>query len=203
MSALGLLLVSFVLAAFVIRHREPVDHLIRTIGPAAYPLAIALFALVASAPFSVTDFLAVMNGSIFGPFWGSVVNAIGLVCAAFLGYAINRRASHLLDLDSALERVPAWVKRFRVGSPSFLIAVRILPGIGGTLATSVAAAFRVPVWIHVVTMCAVAVPICTLLAVFGDRMTLWIHETEQHARAYYEHHHFRFHRRPPHPTSSP
>lgn len=199
-SALGLLVVSFVLAYLVIRNQPHVEHFLRSIGPGEYPLAVAIFALVASAPFSVTDALAIMNGAIFGPLWGSVVNAIGLVIAALLGYWINRRASHLLDLDDALKKLPAWVKRFPIGSPMFLLAVRVIPGLGGTVATATAATFKVPVWVHVWTMCAIAIPLCTLLAIFGDGVTVAIHNYEHRmhlielrARVYYEHHHPHLH----------
>jgi uncharacterized membrane protein YdjX (TVP38/TMEM64 family) len=88
-----LLVASFALAYLVIRYQPMVEHKIRAIGPLAYPLAIAVFALVASAPFSVTDALAVMNGAIFGPFGGSLVDAVGLVLAAMLGYSIFMRIS--------------------------------------------------------------------------------------------------------------
>ncbi|MBV8583236.1 MAG: hypothetical protein JO241_04500, partial [Candidatus Eremiobacteraeota bacterium] len=64
---MGLLAVSFLLAFLVIRYQPRVEHEIRTIGFMAIPLAIAVFALVASAPFSVTDALAIMDGAIFGP----------------------------------------------------------------------------------------------------------------------------------------
>ncbi|MBV8155074.1 MAG: hypothetical protein JO029_12430 [Candidatus Eremiobacteraeota bacterium] len=206
-AALGLLAVSFLLAFLVIRYQPRVEHEIRTIGFMAIPLAIAVFALVASAPFSVTDALAIMDGAIFGPVEGSIVNAIGLVFAAMLGYWINVRASHLLDLHEYLARLPPWVKRFPVGSPAFLLAVRVIPGFGGTVATATAAAFRVPVWVHVWTMCAIAVPICTLLAVFGDRLTVFIHSTEWRAQHYCETHHcpqFHFRRfRRETPTPSP
>jgi len=155
--------------------------MLSTIGPLAYPLAVVIFAAVASAPFSVTDALAIMNGVIFGPLWGSVVNAIGLVLAALVGYAIARRTSHLLELDRNIERLPAWVRRYKVGSPAFLLTVRIIPGLGGTIATQVAAAFRIPIFVHVWTMCAIAIPICTLLAIFGDRLAGALH-------AYYQLH---------------
>lgn len=199
LAGIGLLAVSFALAAFVIRYQPYIEHLIRSIGPAvALPLATAIFALVASAPFSVTDALAIMNGAIFGPFWGSIINAVGIVVAAAIGYWINRRASHLLDLDAALARLPAWVKRFKVGSPMFLIAVRIIPGFGGTVATASAAAFRVPIWIHIATMSVVAIPLCTILAIFGDTATAAIHRYETRAHMYIIHHrpHWRWHRRP-------
>lgn len=169
-------LTSFFLAVFVIRYKTQVEALLSSIGPfVAYPLAILLFTVVASAPFSVTDALAIMNGVLFGPLWGSVVNAIGLVFAAMLGYLIARRTSHLLDLHNNIDRLPPWIKRYKVGSPAFLITLRIIPGLGGTLATQVAAAYKIPMFVHVWTMCAIAIPICTLLAIFGDRASMSVH----------------------------
>jgi uncharacterized membrane protein YdjX (TVP38/TMEM64 family) len=205
-AALALLAASFLLAFLVIRYQPRVEHEIRSIGVLAFPLAIGVFAVVASAPFSVTDALAIMNGAIFGPLEGSIVNALGLVAAAIFGYWINQRASHLLDLHEYLARLPAWVKRFPVGSPAFLLAVRVIPGFGGTVATATAAAFRVPVWVHVWTMCAIAVPICTVLAIFGDRVTVFIHRTEWRAEHYCQTHrcpHFRFRRFKPAATPAP
>ena len=194
---------SFGLAFLVIRYQPQVEHEIRTIGPLAYPLAVAVFAIVASAPFSVTDALAIMNGAIFGPVTGVLVDVVGLVLAAMLGYWINSHASSLLRTQEYLHRLPAWVKRFPVGSPAFLLAVRVIPGFGGTVATATAAAFRVPVWVHVWTMCAIAIPICSVLTIFGDRVTVALHGYESrashYARRYCQTHrcpHFRFRRTP-------
>lgn len=167
---------SFALAAFVIAKKHSIEAILTALGPLSFPLAIVVFTIVASAPFSVTDALAVMNGVLFGPLWGSVVNAIGLVFAAMVGYAIARRTSHLLELDKNIEKLPPWVRRFKVGSPLFLITLRIIPMAGGTLATQIAAAFKVPLFVHVWTMCAIAVPICTVLAIFGDRVSVAVHD---------------------------
>ena len=168
--AIALLCGSFVLAFWVVRERDMVTAELTHIGIWAYPVAVLLLALVASAPFSVTDALAVMNGVIFGPVRGSLVNAVGIVCAAIIGYYVARRTSSLLELDTTIERLPRWIRHFRIGSFAFLVTVRILPGIGGTVATQVAAAKRVPLWIHVLAMCTIAVPICTALAIGGDRL---------------------------------
>ena len=208
-AGLGLLALSFALAALVIRYQPHIEYWIRSIGPGvAVPIATAIFALVASAPFSVTDALAIMNGAIFGPVWGTIINAVGIVIAAAVGYWVNRHATHLLDLEAALGRLPDWVKRFRVGSPMFLIAVRIIPGFGGTVATASAATFRVPIWIHILTMSVVAIPICTILAIFGDRATDAIHRYETRAHNYIMHHRPHFHWRfrkhhPPPPQYGP
>lgn len=205
-AAVSLLAASFALAILVIRYQPHVEHVLRAYYPWTYPLAVVVFALVASAPFSVTDALAVMNGAVFGPLMGSIINAVGLVVAALFGYWINRHASKLLDLDSYLQRLPAWVRRFPIGSPAFLILVRVIPGFGGTVATATAATFRVPVWVHVWTMCVVAVPICTLLAIFGNQVTVYVHGYEARVHYYIEHHHphFYFHfRRRDLPTPTP
>jgi hypothetical protein len=113
------------------------------------------------------------------------------VLAAMLGYSLARRTSHLLQLEANIERLPPWVRRFRVGSPAFLLTLRIIPGLGGTMATQIAAAFRVPIFVHVWTMCAIAIPICTLLAIFGD-------EAATTVQAYYRAHRPHVHMRMPH-----
>ena len=159
---------SFALAALVVINKTAVSAYLAKIGIFSYPLAVLIFAIVASAPFSVTDAIAVMNGVVFGPLWGSVVNAVGLVVAAIVGYTIALRTSKLLDIEANVARLPAWARHFRIGSWQFLLTVRIIPGLGGTIATQTAAALRVPLFRHVWTMCAIAVPICTLLAVAGN-----------------------------------
>ena len=128
-----------------------------------------------------------MNGVVFGRFWGSVIDVVGIVFAAMIGYWINRHATHLLDLHKALEKLPGWVKRFRVGSPTFLIVVRVIPGFGGTVAT------------------AVAIPVCVLLTLFGDQVTGVVHGAEARAHMYILHHrpHWHFRRRLPHVPAGP
>ncbi len=189
-----ILAASFALAAFVVARRPLVEHVLHSIGFFAMPLAVIVFAVVASAPFSVTDALAIMNGVLFGPFWGSVVNAIGLVLAAIIGYAVAMRTSKAFDVAGQVERLPAWARHFKIGSPMFLICVRVIPGLGGTIATQTAAGLRVPIIRQIYTMCAVAVPICTALAIGGD----WLSDTIQArfvvpAQAYARKHHLQYH----------
>jgi uncharacterized membrane protein YdjX (TVP38/TMEM64 family) len=195
---LALLTLSFALAAAVIANKHTIDSLLASAGIGAYPIAIAVFALVASAPFSVTDALAVSNGVLFGPIVGSLVNAVGLVIGALLSYYVARRTSSLLDIDSQIGHLPPWVQRFRVGSPVFLILVRIIPGVGGTLATQIAAALQVPLLRHVVTFCIVTIPFCTLLAFGGNAISTYV---ERHiiapAEGYASRHHIRFGHREP------
>ena len=187
---------SFALAAYVVANKNGVDHVLAAVGPFKIPLAILIFAIVASAPFSVTDALAVSNGVLFGPWLGSAVNAGGLVLAAIIGYAIALRTSKLLNVEAQLARLPGWITRYRIGSPMFLIAVRLIPGMGGTIATQTAAALRVPLWRQIYTMCAVTVPVCTILALGGNLVSNYVdlHFVQPAERYAAKHHlHFRQH----------
>ncbi len=198
LEAVVILVASFALAALVVSHRSWVEHLLAALGWLAMPLAILVFAIVASAPFSVTDALAIMNGVLFGPVWGSVVNAAGLVLAAIIGYVVALRTSAAFDVCENIEKLPRWARHFKIGSPMFLIVVRIIPGLGGTIATQTAAALRVPLVRQIYTMCVVAVPICTVLAVGGN----WLSDTIDArivtpAQNYAEKHHLHIPRRNP------
>jgi uncharacterized membrane protein YdjX (TVP38/TMEM64 family) len=194
---------SIALAAFVVARKPEVEHLLGVLGFSRYPLAILIFAVVASAPFSVTDALAIMNGVLFGPWIGSLVNAVGIVVAAMIGYVVALRTSRLLDIERTVERLPSWVRHFKIGSPMFLIIVRIIPGLGGTIATQTAAALRVPIWRQIYTMSAIAIPICTALAIGGDALADYIDALGDRASAYAERHHVHFphlHHRVPSPA---
>ena len=175
---------SFALAAFVVYHRAAVQDYLWDLDWVAYPLAALIMTIVASAPFSVTDALAIMNGVVFGPLAGSLINAAGLILAAVIAYLIALRTNKLLDIEQQLERLPRWIKRWPVASPMFLILVRLLPGIGGTLATQTAAAYRVSLWTQIWTKCVVAIPIATILAVFGDSAADYVHQITQPVKTY-------------------
>jgi hypothetical protein len=92
-----------------------------------------------------------------------------------------------------VQKLPTWIKRLRIGSPAFLIAVRCIPGMGGTIATQTAAAMRVGLWRQIYTMCAVTVPVCTILAFGGHFVSRYV-ETHivQPAERYATKHHLHF-----------
>src|ERR1017187_2849689 len=73
LAGVAIFAVSFALAASVVANKSGVDHVLAAVGPFRIPLAVAIFAIVASGPFSVNDALAVSNGVLFGPWVGSAV----------------------------------------------------------------------------------------------------------------------------------
>jgi hypothetical protein len=128
-------------AIFLPRSRSPpsssrasmqVEHLLTSLGPSRCRLRSSFFAVVASAPFSVTDALAIMNGVLFGPMWGSIVNAVGIVLAAV--DRLRRRAAHVATARHrsaiAVKRLPRGCAGSKSGSPMFLIVRADHPGAG-------------------------------------------------------------------------
>lgn len=184
LEAAAIVVGSFGLALFVVYHRSAVQGYLWDIGPLSVPVAIAIMTVVASAPFSVTDALAIMNGVVFGPLVGSLINAAGLAVAAVVAYMIALRTNKLLDIEQQLVRLPGWIKRWPVASPMFLILVRLLPGVGGTVATQTAAAYRVPLWTQVWTKCIVAVPFAVILAIFGNQAADYVNQLTQPVKTY-------------------
>ncbi len=194
---------SFLLATYVVANKTGVDALLAWLGPFGIPAAIVIFAIVASAPFSVTDALAVSNGVLFGPWVGSAVNAAGLVLAAVLGYLVALRTAEMLNIEEQLETLPRWVRRYKVGSPMFLILVRIIPGLGGTIATQTAAALHVPMWRQVYTMSIVTIPLCTLLAFGGNFISDYVdHHIIAPTERYAAKHHIHIPLISPNPTNT-
>jgi uncharacterized membrane protein YdjX (TVP38/TMEM64 family) len=193
LEAIAIFAASFALAVFVVANKPYVDHMLHVLGPFAIPVAIVIFAVVASAPFSVTDALAVSNGVLFGPWLGTAVNTAGLVLAAILGYLVALRTSKLLNIEEQVAKLPKWIGRFKVGSPIFLIVVRAIPGMGGTIATQTAAALRVPMWRQIYTMCTVTVPVCAVLAFGGNAVSDYVqNHIVAPAQHYATRHHIHF-----------
>jgi uncharacterized membrane protein YdjX (TVP38/TMEM64 family) len=171
----GLVIVlSFALAAYIVADSRGIDRVLNAAGVFRIPLAIVIFAVVATVPFSVTDALAVSNGVLFGPWLGAAINAAGIVIAAPLSYFVAQRMSATFDLDRLMARMPAWAKRIQTSSPLFLIVVRLIPGLGGTVASQIAAELHVSLWRQIYTMCIVAVPLCAALAFGGHALSDYV-----------------------------
>lgn len=175
-AGVALFAVSVALAALVVAEKRGIDHLLAVSGWFAIPIAVVIFGLLAAAPFTVLDGIGISFGVIFGPLIGALVNAAGLALGAVLGYFLAQRTSKLLAITGEIDHLPAWVRRYRVGSPLFLILLRVVPGVGNTAATQIAASLRVPLWRQVYTMCIVTVPLFTLYAVAGHGVSTYVQD---------------------------
>jgi uncharacterized membrane protein YdjX (TVP38/TMEM64 family) len=96
------------------------------------------------------EMIAGANAALYG-FWpGTGMSFVAWMLTAHLQYGIARRTARDFDFDATYARLPAWLRRFPVDHPVFLIGVR-LP-FGGPIVNAAAGAFGVSLWRH--TWCA-------------------------------------------------
>jgi len=130
---LGVLLVGVILARWIDALGGPAGVWAR-FGLLAPAISVPIHALVAITPLP-SDVIGIANGTVYGFWGGALLSWMGWYLASFIQYAIGRRVRREIDVDYWLARAPAWLRRFPVGHPAFLIGARFVPYAGGHLAT--------------------------------------------------------------------
>jgi uncharacterized membrane protein YdjX (TVP38/TMEM64 family) len=99
---------------------------IARLGSWAPLVSIPAHALLAATPFP-SELVGVANGTVYGLWLGTLYAWIGWWCGAVLEYAMVRLGARQINLRSHRFQVPAWLQRFPVDHPLFLIVGRQLP----------------------------------------------------------------------------
>jgi uncharacterized membrane protein YdjX (TVP38/TMEM64 family) len=95
-------------------------------GALAPLVSIPAHVVLAATPFP-SELIGVANGSIYGLWAGTLYGWIAWWSAGMLVYVLARRGAHGVDEAVLGRHVPAWLKRFPVEHPVFLIVGRQLP----------------------------------------------------------------------------
>jgi uncharacterized membrane protein YdjX (TVP38/TMEM64 family) len=119
------------------------------LGPLGIPILIPLQALAAFTPL-FGEMIGVASAGLYGFWLGTAMSCAAWMLTALVQYGIARRTARDFDFDASLARLPAWLRRFPVDHPMFLIGVR-LP-LGGPIVNAAAGIFGVSLWRH--TWCA-------------------------------------------------
>jgi uncharacterized membrane protein YdjX (TVP38/TMEM64 family) len=121
----------------------------RDLGALAIPLLIPAQSLAAFTPL-FGEMIAGANAALYGFWLGTGMSFVAWMLTAQLQYGIARRTARDFDFDATYARLPAWLRRFPVDHPVFLIGAR-LP-FGGPIVNTAAGVFGVSLWRH--TWCA-------------------------------------------------
>lgn len=111
-------------------------------GCAAPAAMVAIQAALSAAPFP-SELFALVSAAAYGWLGGAVMTWAGWTLGSMIQYGLARRSAADVSLDERVARLPAWIKRFPLTHPVFLVSVRWLP-MGFHLANLAAGARRVP-----------------------------------------------------------
>lgn len=167
MIPLAALAIAFALAYFAVHHRQMLEVWLIEAGPLGPLISIAIYVGLISSPFVSSDIMALLNGAIFGFWEGALLNCIAVMLGGVSTYAIARHVGEYLDIHKDLERLPPWVKRLPVGSPLFLLSLRVVPWVGGTVANNVAGFYKISIFRHLWTTAVIALPVAIITAYLG------------------------------------
>jgi uncharacterized membrane protein YdjX (TVP38/TMEM64 family) len=136
-------LLSLLVAVYIGKHITTVEQTIGQIGLLGPLISIALQALLGASPLP-TEPLTLINGAVFGPFWGALYSWIGYMLAALIEYSIGTHIRQATDFQTQRNRLPFGLERFPADSPWFLILARIVPGYGPKMVGLMGGMYRVP-----------------------------------------------------------
>lgn len=132
--------VAFVFA----RDLKQIEEIVRSAGLFGPVISIFLFVLFGFTPLPAEP-LAVINGIVFGPLEGSILNLIGNSAASFIEYYVGTRMGSAGHFESPMSKLPKSLQRFSPNSLWFLIGFRFIPQIGGKIVSFGAGILHVPI----------------------------------------------------------
>jgi len=139
--------------------------------------SIALMVAHSFLPFP-SEIIAVANGMVYGPVWGSVITWVGAMAGAISAFALVRRFGRpllvQLLLTHQVQQLGDWSRES--GGLALLVA-RLIPAIAFNLVNYAAALAEVTWWTFIWSTGLGILPLTILLAVTGDgifELPLWI-----------------------------
>lgn len=144
-----IILLSFAISVSVIAYLKhdlnDIHKYIISLGPIAPLFSILLFGILSVTPIP-SDPIALVNGAIFGPFYGSLISLIGNNFAAFIEYYLGTNINTLTKFNTQKTKLPLNLGNLPANSIIFLTLGRLIPGFGGKLVSFTAGLYRVPLW---------------------------------------------------------
>lgn len=132
-------------ALYVAEHTDALESLMTHSGIVGPLISITLQTVFGASPIP-TEPLTMINGAVFGPYWGTFYSWVGYMLASIIEYFIGARISRASNFKDRRENLPFGLGRFPVDSPWFLTLARIVPGYGPKMVGIVGGMYHVPMW---------------------------------------------------------
>lgn len=112
-------------------------------------------------------FLAVVNGALFGPQLGTAINLASGVVGGVMMYFVWKRGDHEFDIRDRMRHLPRWFQRHAGDNLLFLVALRLFPWAGGSLADLIAGSHHVPLRTQIASLVLGYFPGSVIYALLG------------------------------------
>ena len=147
-----------------------ITQFIRSTGAWGIAAAIGLMVLHSFVPFPA-EFVAIANGMVYGPVWGTVITWVGAMLGALLAFGLARRFGrpfvHALLRKRDWRALDDWVERHGWGA---VLISRFIPVISFNLINYAAGLTRISWWTFTWATGVGILPLTTLMVVLGDRL---------------------------------
>lgn len=147
------------------------ERLITSFGPWAAVASIALMILHSFVPFPA-EVLAVANGMLFGPVWGTLVTWIGAMLGAYVAFGLarwlGRPFAETFVPPERLDQVDRWSEQYGAAA---LFFSRFMPVISFNLANYAAGVAKVP-WLTFTWSTGLGIlPMIITMVLAGDHLS--------------------------------
>ena len=143
-----------VLSYFLYKDLGQVKEFIGKSGKLAFMLSILLFGLLGASPIPSEPFTVVVTG-LFGPFQAMIITIVGNSISGLVEYYIGSRIGVVADFENRKANLPLNLGKLPADSPVFLLAGRMIPGLGPKTVSLVSGVYKVKlgryIWTGLVT----------------------------------------------------
>jgi uncharacterized membrane protein YdjX (TVP38/TMEM64 family) len=152
--------------------RAGIAEYIRSLGGWGLAAAVGLMILHSFVPFPA-EILAMANGMVYGPFWGTAVTWVGAMLGAYASFSLTRFlgrpfVKRIVDQEK-LDKVDKWTKNR--GSVPLLLS-RLIPVISFNLINYAAGLTPISWWTFTWTTGIGILPMTILMAAMGNSMNI-------------------------------
>lgn len=162
--------IGFSLADSVPTSIAEIERLVESAGSWGVAVAISLMVVHSFVPFPA-ELVAIANGMVYGPLWGTVITWSGAMLGAYLAFGLarllGRRFVERMVREQDWRRVDSWVAER--GGTTLLIS-RFLPVISFNLINYVAGLAGISWWTFTWATALGILPMTALMVVMGARM---------------------------------
>jgi uncharacterized membrane protein YdjX (TVP38/TMEM64 family) len=159
---------SILIIVLVIRHIKNTETFLLSLPIPAPIISIILYGILSVTPVP-TDSLTLLNGALFGPYWGIIISWMGNNLAAIIEFVVGHSISNITNFEKKKKKMPWGLNKLPVNSAWFLIIGRFVPSYGSKIVSLAAGIYQVPLWRYTWTT-AVTNLIGAIMWVYGGHI---------------------------------